>query len=70
MAITDWPEDERPRERLLANGAASLSDSKDSPPPRKNLPSSNLYVIMWLLHNEPTQCTSASTTFCKWTPSG
>ncbi len=28
MAITDWPEDERPRERLLANGAASLSDAE------------------------------------------
>ncbi len=28
MAITDWPEDERPRERLLARGAASLSDSE------------------------------------------
>ncbi|MBK8117139.1 MAG: DNA repair protein RadC [Candidatus Accumulibacter sp.] len=28
MAITDWPEDERPRERLLAHGAASLSDAE------------------------------------------
>ena len=28
MAITDWPEDERPRERLLAQGAASLSDAE------------------------------------------
>jgi DNA repair protein RadC len=28
MAITDWPEDERPRERLLANGPASLSDAE------------------------------------------
>ncbi len=28
MAITDWPEDERPRERLLARGAASLSDAE------------------------------------------
>ena len=28
MAITDWPEDERPRERLLAQGAAALSDAK------------------------------------------
>ncbi|GAB2903619.1 DNA repair protein RadC [Uliginosibacterium flavum] len=28
MAITDWPEDERPRERLLAKGAAALSDSE------------------------------------------
>ena len=28
MAITDWPEDERPRERLLAQGAASLSDGE------------------------------------------
>ncbi len=28
MAITDWPEDERPRERLLANGAAALSDAE------------------------------------------
>lgn len=28
MAITDWPEDERPRERLLAQGAATLSDAE------------------------------------------
>jgi len=28
MSITDWPEDERPRERLLARGAAALSDSE------------------------------------------
>jgi len=28
MAITDWPEDERPRERLLAKGAMVLSDAE------------------------------------------
>lgn len=28
MAITDWPADERPRERLLAQGAAVLSDAE------------------------------------------
>jgi DNA repair protein RadC len=28
MAITDWPEDERPRERLLKHGAAALSDAE------------------------------------------
>ncbi len=28
MAITDWPEAERPRELLLAYGAASLSDAE------------------------------------------
>ncbi|MDQ5960201.1 MAG: repair protein RadC [Pseudomonadota bacterium] len=28
MAITDWPEDERPRERLLAQGAGVLSDAE------------------------------------------
>lgn len=28
MAIPDWPEDERPRERLLQQGAASLSDAE------------------------------------------
>ena len=28
MAITDWPEEERPRERLLARGAGSLSDAE------------------------------------------
>jgi DNA repair protein RadC len=28
MAITDWPEDDRPREKLLIRGAASLSDSE------------------------------------------
>ncbi len=28
MAITDWPVDERPRERLLAQGAAALSDAE------------------------------------------
>lgn len=28
MAITDWPEDERPRERLLAQGADALSDAE------------------------------------------
>ena len=28
MAITDWPVQERPRERLLAQGAASLADAE------------------------------------------
>ncbi len=28
MAISDWPADERPREKLLARGAASLSDAE------------------------------------------
>ena len=28
MAITDWPEQERPRERLLEKGAAALSDAE------------------------------------------
>jgi DNA repair protein RadC len=28
MAITDWPEDERPRERLLTRGATVLSDAE------------------------------------------
>lgn len=28
MAITDWPADERPRERLLTQGAAALSDAE------------------------------------------
>jgi DNA repair protein RadC len=28
MAITDWPLQERPRERLLALGPASLSDAE------------------------------------------
>jgi DNA repair protein RadC len=28
MKITDWPKHERPREKLLAQGAASLSDSE------------------------------------------
>ena len=28
MAITDWPEGERPREKLLRRGAASLSDAE------------------------------------------
>jgi DNA repair protein RadC len=28
MAITDWPEDERPREKLLARGSAALSDAE------------------------------------------
>ena len=28
MAITDWPEGERPRERLLSQGAAALSDAE------------------------------------------
>jgi DNA repair protein RadC len=28
MSITDWPEDERPRERLLSQGAAVLSDAE------------------------------------------
>jgi DNA repair protein RadC len=28
MAITDWPENERPRERLLARGAQGLSDAE------------------------------------------
>ncbi len=28
MAITDWPENERPRERLLQSGAAALSDAE------------------------------------------
>ena len=28
MAITDWPEDERPREKLLQRGASALSDAE------------------------------------------
>ncbi|MFZ5508773.1 MAG: RadC family protein [Pseudomonadota bacterium] len=28
MPITDWPQDERPRERLLAKGAEALSDAE------------------------------------------
>ena len=28
MAITDWPSDERPREKLLLKGAAALSDAE------------------------------------------
>lgn len=28
MAITDWPEDERPRERLIRQGAHALSDAE------------------------------------------
>ncbi|PHS73225.1 MAG: hypothetical protein COB22_02915 [Cycloclasticus sp.] len=28
MSITDWPEQERPREKLLSRGAASLSDAE------------------------------------------
>ncbi|GAA5160763.1 RadC family protein [Viridibacterium curvum] len=28
MSITDWPETERPRERLIAQGAAALSDAE------------------------------------------
>lgn len=28
MAISDWPEDERPREKLLQRGAAALSDGE------------------------------------------
>jgi DNA repair protein RadC len=28
MAITDWPEDDRPREKLLNKGAAALSDAE------------------------------------------
>jgi len=28
MAITDWPEHQRPRERLIAHGAAMLSDAE------------------------------------------
>ncbi len=28
MAITEWPEDERPRERLIKQGAAALSDAE------------------------------------------
>ena len=28
MAITDWPDDERPRERLLTQGANALSDAE------------------------------------------
>ena len=28
MAITDWPADERPREKLLAKGAEALSDAE------------------------------------------
>ena len=28
MAISDWPDDQRPRERLLAQGAAALSDAE------------------------------------------
>ena len=28
MSIRDWPDDERPREKLLNRGAAALSDAE------------------------------------------
>ncbi len=28
MSITDWPADDRPREKLLSKGAAALSDAE------------------------------------------
>jgi len=28
MAISDWPEDDRPREKLLAKGPGTLSDAE------------------------------------------
>ena len=28
MAITDWPDDQRPRERLISQGAQALSDAE------------------------------------------
>jgi DNA repair protein RadC len=28
MAITDWPKDQRPRERLLKHGPQALSDAE------------------------------------------
>lgn len=28
MAISDWPEDDRPREKMLSKGAAALSDAE------------------------------------------
>lgn len=28
MRITDWPSNERPREKLLSGGAATLSDAE------------------------------------------
>ncbi|MGA1562811.1 MAG: UPF0758 domain-containing protein, partial [Gammaproteobacteria bacterium] len=28
MSIRDWPENERPRERLLEHGAGALSDAE------------------------------------------
>ena len=28
MAISDWPVEERPRERLLAHGASSISNAE------------------------------------------
>ncbi|MGH8809875.1 MAG: UPF0758 domain-containing protein, partial [Noviherbaspirillum sp.] len=28
MAITDWPEDQRPRERLIRQGPETLSDAE------------------------------------------
>jgi len=28
MAITDWPDDQRPRERLLEQGAAALAEAE------------------------------------------
>ena len=28
MSIRDWPDDERPREKLLQRGAAALSDAE------------------------------------------
>ncbi|EIL89211.1 UPF0758 domain-containing protein, partial [Rhodanobacter sp. 115] len=28
MSIRDWPEGERPREKLLAHGSATLSDAE------------------------------------------
>lgn len=28
MAITDWPEEERPREKMLCRGGGALTDSE------------------------------------------
>ena len=56
MPINDWPAHERPRERLLAHGAAALSDAELLAEARNSLGSFSVMTI----ENEPQKACEAS----------
>lgn len=55
MSIRDWPDTERPREKLLQRGAQTLSDAELLAPPH------NAAVVIFAQH-QPLCCVAGVTT--------